>query len=77
MSQTQALKILIAGDQVVHERPFFESVARRLCGDHTVFLLTRELEPVFKGTTSEGVIKYGIGRHEDKFRYVAEGADEL
>ena len=59
---------MVAGDQTSHDRPFFESIALKLSQqNHTVYVLTRELDPVFKGKQSDHFIKYGIGKHSEKF----------
>jgi hypothetical protein len=65
-STAMALKVLVAGDQ---HTTWFETLAIKVRADgHTVFKLSRYLEPVFKAQSNEGITLYGIGKHANKFR---------
>ena len=64
----------MAGD---HHNTFFESVALKLTEqEHTVYKMTRYLDPVYKVQSQQGIMLYGIGKHPDKF-LPSENEDSL
>lgn len=66
LAKASALKVLVAGDQ--HDS-YFESIAQQVKSyGHTVYKLSRYIQPVFKSKSKDGIILYGIGHHKDKFK---------
>ncbi len=66
VARVSSLKILVAGDQ---HNTFFENVALHVqsSGEHSVYKLSRYLDPIFKAFSKDNIVLYGIGTHADKF----------
>ena len=66
VARVSSFKILVAGDQ---HNTFFENVALHVqsSGEHSVYKLSRYLDPIFKAFSKDNIVLYGIGTHADKF----------
>ena len=66
LESTDALKILMAGDQDKDRRAFFYSIAEALTSNpntnHQVFFLTTEYMGVQKEKINNRLVKYGVGQ---------------
>ena len=70
-----ALRVLVSGDQ---STTFFESVALELKShQHSVYKMSRYLDPVYKAQSQQGIMLYGIGKHPDKFVSQTDDEDPL
>ncbi len=67
LATTNALKILVAGDQ---HNDFFDYLASSISPQHSAVRFSRLIEPIFKFKKDDEVIFYGIGKHPEKFQKI-------